>query len=186
LLLDILHDPAEPVPTLIVLEDGHWFDSASWELLSHAARTDGILILLTTRPLSPEPPPYRELREDPGTLHLRLAGLGREETAAIAARHLAVNEVPDTVTDLIERTAAGNPYFTEQLALALRDLEIVGIRNGRCVVLAAGGDPGRAFETALSSRGLPGTVQGVVTSRLDRLTVDQQLSLKVGSVLGPR
>src|SRR4030095_13370852 len=37
-----------------------------------------------------------------------------------------------------------------------------------------------------SARGLPGTVQGVVTSRLDRLTPEQQLSLKVGSVLGPR
>ena len=184
LLLDLIQPPDAPIPTLVLLEDAHWFDSASWTVAAHAIRRAGLLVVLTTRPLTPAPEPYRELCEAPDAIHLVLGALGPTETAAIVARQLNVSEVPPAVAELIHATAAGNPFFTEEIALALRDLEVIDLSLGRCVVRAPGGDPAPAFRDALASRGLPGTVQGVVTTRLDRLPADLQLTVKVGSVLG--
>ena len=56
--------------------------------------------------------------------------------------------------------AQGNPFFIEELAYALRDSGRIEVREGKCR-LAAGTD--------LSTLPFPDKVQGVVTSRIDRL-----------------
>src|SRR5262249_24238202 len=43
---------------------------------------------------------------------------------------------------------------------------------------------GAAFADVLASRGLPSTLHGVVTSRVDRLSATEQYALKVASVIG--
>jgi tetratricopeptide (TPR) repeat protein len=84
--------------------------------------------------------------------------------------------VPEVVTRLVREKAEGNPLFTEELTLALRDTGLVRAADGRAQ-LAAG------VESLLTLR-LPDTVHGAITSRIDRLTPPQQLTLKVASVIG--
>jgi hypothetical protein len=64
-------------PLLIVLDDAHWFDSASWALARQVvAQVRPLLLVLAARPLvEPLPEDYRRLRQDPFIEHLRLEPL---------------------------------------------------------------------------------------------------------------
>ena len=165
-------------PHVLVLEDAHWLDSASWALARQVAeQVAPVLLVLATRPLSePLPTDYQRLKDARDTRTLRLAGLGADDTVALVGRRLGVAALPDPVARLIVERAEGNPFYSEELALALRDAGVVTVGGGVCRLAPAAGD--------LRGLAFPDTVQGVITSRIDRLTPRQQLTLKVASVIG--
>lgn len=172
---------------LIVMEDGHWFDSASWALLEAVHRAiAGMMLVLVTRPLNATassaglyenaPPEYGRLRSNPKTEHLVLATLNPDEAIVLVCRRLGVQKLPAVVANLIQERAEGHPFFSEELAFALRDSSLIRVENGECRL--------NASPTAFQSLEFPDTIQGVITSRIDRLDPAQQLTLKVASVIG--
>jgi tetratricopeptide (TPR) repeat protein len=102
--------------------------------------------------------------------------LSPDETMRLICQSLAVDRLPDEVRDLILERAEGHPFFSEELALSLRDSGIIVVDDGASRLAA----PDRSL------RGLvvPDTVQGVILSRIDHLEARQQLLLKVGSIFG--
>lgn len=92
------------------------------------------------------------------------------------ARKLGVAALAEPVRALIFDKAEGHPFFSEELALALRDAGLLTLSNGECR-LAPGTE-------ALASQALPDTVQGVITRRIDGLEPREQMALKVASVIG--
>jgi class 3 adenylate cyclase/tetratricopeptide (TPR) repeat protein len=169
---------ARAAPLLIVLDDAHWLDSASWALTRLVvARIRPLLLVLATRPLvEPLPDDYRRLRQNPSTEHLRLEPLSPRDTLALACDRLGVRQLPEPVASLIEERAQGNPFFSEELASALRDAGLLRITDGVCRLAPGAG--------ALSAMSFPDTMQGVVAARIDRLAPGQELTLKVASVVG--
>jgi predicted ATPase/class 3 adenylate cyclase len=177
LLVRLLAREAERAPLQLVLEDCHWLDSASWALVRLAAeQVPALLIVIATRPLAePLPRDYAPLAEAPTTTKLPLGPLPPDEAVALVKRRLGVVEVPEPMAALLAAKAQGNPFFIEELAYALRDSGKIEVRDGRCLVSA--GEDLRALP-------FPDNVQGVVTSRIDRLAPPEQLTLKVASVIG--
>ncbi len=177
LLLRLLQIEAKLHPLQIILEDCHWMDSASWTLARLLAEVaDDFLLFLITRPLKDKPPPeYLQIAGQQNTTRISLGPLSETDVEALVCRNLEVNELPRQVADLIRTKAQGNPLFGEELAFALRDAQIIQIQNGRCLL---------APDTELRNLRFPDTVQGVVTSRIDRLVPSEQLTLKVASVIG--
>jgi class 3 adenylate cyclase/tetratricopeptide (TPR) repeat protein len=177
LLVRLLARETARAPLQLVLEDCHWLDSASWALVRLAAeQVPALLVVIVTRPLTdPLPRDYAPLAAAPTTTRLALSPLSPEEGIALVKRRLGVADVPEPMAALLAAKAQGNPFFIEELAYALRDAGKVLVRDGRCVV-AAGQD--------LRALPFPDTVQGVVTSRIDRLAPPEQLTLKVASVIG--
>jgi predicted ATPase len=169
---------ARAAPLLIVLDDAHWFDSASWALTRLVvARVRPLLLVLATRPLvEPLPEDYRRLRQDPATEYLTLEPLGPRDIVALVSDRLGVRRLPQPVAGLIEERAQGNPFFSEELAYALRDAGLIRITDGVCTIAPGAG--------ALSAMSFPETMQGVVAARIDRLPPGQALTLKVASVVG--
>ena len=186
-------------PLLLTLDDCQWLDSASWTLVRLAARdVPSLLLVLSTRPVSTDsssglglrsswstreaPPPdpsaaeYGPLRDAATTYWLRLDALSADDTAAVVCQRLGVRSLPAAVAELIYEKAQGNPYFSEELAYALRDTGLILIEGEDCRLAPGAGD--------LRAVALPDTVQGVVTSRVDRLSPAAQLTLKVASVIG--
>lgn len=163
---------------LIVLEDAHWLDSASWALARLVAeRLQPLLLVIVARPMSgPPPAEYQQLAELPGARVIRLGGLSLPDTAALVSACLEVEQLPGELAELIFAKAEGNPFFSTELAHALRESGLVTVADGRCQLAPAAGD--------LQSLNLPDTIQGVITSRIDRLTPSQQMTLKVASVIG--
>jgi tetratricopeptide (TPR) repeat protein len=86
-----------------------------------------------------------------------------------------VTAVPEVVASFVHEKAEGGPLFSEELAYALRDAKLIRFVGGRCELAPGIGDISVHF---------PDTVHGVITSRIDRLTPHQQLTLKVASVIG--
>lgn len=181
LLLRLLNASAHTVPTLLVLEDTHWLDSASWALTLAACRTvTPLLVLAVTRPPAdapaPDTTPYTELLAHPGAQHLVLEGLSPDESAALVRQCLEVGSLPAAVAERIVARAQGNPYFTQELAYAMRDAGLILTVGGTCQIAPDAGPP--------QSWQIPDSVQSAITSRIDRLTPRQQLTLKVASVVG--
>ncbi len=179
LIVAALQAAAERAPLLISIEDTHWMDSASWALLLAAARAvSPMLLVLASRPVSEaqQCAEQLELYRDKRTRILRLEGLLPQHARAFICAQLGADTIAEEVLDLITRRTEGNPFFTEQLALALRDAGALIVTDGHAALR-----PGVNLTTDVS---LPDTLNGVVTQRIDRLAPTEQLALKVASVVG--
>jgi predicted ATPase len=123
-------------PLLIVLDDAHWLDSGSWALARYVVvRVRPLLLVLATRPLvEPLPDDYRRLRRDPAAQYLRLEPLSPQDIFALVCDRLGVRRLPEAVTALIQERAQGNPFFSEELAYALRDAGLLRITDGACTI----------------------------------------------------
>jgi class 3 adenylate cyclase/predicted ATPase len=177
LLLHLLSEAAH-FPTLLVLEDAHWLDSASWSLLEtlHAELPSLLMVIGARPPLARAPHPYLGLRSQPDVRLLALDNLSSAEIESIVADRLGVDSLPPLVTAMINEKAEGHPFWSEEIAYALRDADLIRIEDGACVIAPN--------ITNFDDMVFPDTIQGVITSRIDRLSPQQQLTLKVASVIG--
>lgn len=176
LILRLMHRMSGGRPLVIVLEDVHWMDSASWALAVAASRRlRPILLIFTMRPVEEAPPAWAELRSGPAFQKIRLGPLKPEEVAALICQQLDVEQIPGPVLELVHQRAAGHPQLSLELVYALRDAGVIRVSDGRCR-LALGRD--------LSTIELPETVAGLVRSRIDQLPEEARLVLKVASVIG--
>ncbi|HEU0318201.1 MAG TPA: AAA family ATPase, partial [Solirubrobacteraceae bacterium] len=176
LLAETLGALATASPTLVVLEDAHWLDSASLALALRLAAAPGpLLLVLTTRPIAESAPVELErLIAMPGCERLRIGPLRTAEAIELAVR--AIGGPPMArLAALIEDKAGGNPLFSRELAYALRDGDLTAdVGDGRRRPTP---DPHGTAES-------PDRVETVIASRVDRLPAAAQTLLKVGSVLG--
>jgi class 3 adenylate cyclase/tetratricopeptide (TPR) repeat protein len=184
LLVAILETAARSTSRVLILEDVHWLDSASWRLvLAVSQKVHPLLLILSTRPISePQPAEYRALTSMPSTRRFNLDVLSSDDAFHLVCLRLGVTWLPPEVAKLIRERANGHPLFSEQLAYALRDSGLLQVAGGKCLI--AEQKDGQSFDSAVSAMRFPGTVQGIITSRLDRLFPAQQLAVKVASIIG--
>lgn len=177
LLLRLLGREASAGPIMVVLEDAHWLDSASWSLLLRARREiPGLLLVVTMRPIG-DAESDRLATIRPETTTLRIGALERDDALALACQRSGATRIAEPIAAIVHERAEGNPLFIEQLTYALRDAGRIVVEDG--LVHAAGG--GR-----LEGSIIPDTVQHVITSRLGQLPPGEAMTLKVASVIGPR
>lgn len=164
-------------PLLVAIDDAQWLDSASWSLLAAAAHRAGAVgFAVALRPLAePLPAGLRQLSGG-GAARLALAPLQPADALRMVCARLGVEALPRAAQALIVARAQGNPFFSEQLALALRDAGHLVVQDGRARLARP--------DAELDALGVPDTVQGVVTGRIDHLAGDEQLTLKVAAVIG--
>ena len=168
--------------SILVIEDAHWLDSRSARLLSRMRRTiPSLNLIVLTRPIWDETGDIEtfsflnSLKREPDSLHLRLERLASSIIDAIIAQKLDVLAIPNAVKELIHAHAEGNPFYSEEIAYALRDLGLIKVENKQLVL-----PRGEAF----GNLRFPNTIQGVITSRIDRLSPPEQLTAKAASVIG--
>lgn len=178
LLLYILELADVDAPVLLVFDEAHWMDSASWALVLEVMRRDyPLMVVVAMRSQNGTPPAeYDQLVRLPDTCRILLDSLGADEAIQLACQALGVTSLPEPVARLIVEKSEGNPFFVEELTYALRDAGVITISDGTCAIAAGTSD--------LSSINFPTSMQGVIISRLDRLIPAQQLALKVASVIG--
>ncbi|MBN2586620.1 MAG: AAA family ATPase [Candidatus Fermentibacteraceae bacterium] len=162
--------------TLMYLEDLHWADSTSLDLIcgimSHVV--DGSLLLLAlTRP------PLFESRPDWGTglpgLRMELRPLTASESSELVGEILErVTGLPEKLAGLITDTAEGNPFYMEELVAMLVDKGVIaGTSDGLCFL------PG-----SLQDWKVPSTLTGVLQARLDSLPDPEKHVLQKAAVIG--
>lgn len=179
LIAALLRRAAGRQALMIVLDDVHWADSASRGLISLiASRVDQLMLLVATRPPAAGDEAWLEdVLAAPRTIHRRLEGLSPAHMRGLVAKWAGVAPVSDAVAAWIHRRARGNPFYAQEI--------IRSLATGLPVEREA---RGAALEARLI-RGdgpeLPHSVQAVVRHRLDDLSGDDLIVLKVASVAGP-
>jgi class 3 adenylate cyclase/tetratricopeptide (TPR) repeat protein len=161
-------------PCVLVLEDCHWLDPLSRDLLDVVARVVGqgrVLVVLAYRPEAALPQGLG-LAALPGLEELRLEALAdgemREVVTAKAAQLVGdETDIPDALLELVVGRAQGNPFYAEELLNYVDEQEL-----------------DVADENAVRSLELPGSLHSLVLSRIDTLTEAPRRTLKVASVVG--
>jgi len=162
---------------IIAVENTHWIDSTSWELLEDVvARLPRVLVLLTTR-LTPESEArLASIRSDREIVELPLPPLTSDAITDIVARRVGADRLSTELALWIASRCEGNPLFGEELALMLLSRGAAAIKDGVFGLVPGTSRPNLAQ--------LPSTVQSVLAARIDQLPAHEQLSIKIAAVLG--
>jgi tetratricopeptide (TPR) repeat protein len=171
---------AEVWPVALLLDDLHWADSVSLDLVAHLARhtpASRILLLGTYRDSEITPAPsFEALLRDLGREHLVKRLMVRRLTAEGTAALLAVSYGQETFShefaELLHAHAEGNPFFTAEL---LREL----VERGDLYQ-----ENGQWQHRAQVELVLPESVRSAIGRRLARLPAATQVVLQEASVLG--
>ncbi len=177
LIFGVLERLATDDPMLLVLEDVHWADQTSLELLHHLAhRATSLRLMMVVTYRSDELHAAHPLRRLLGSLardrageDMRLSPLGRDETTEMLRCMLGA-EPDSTFAAEIWRRAEGNPLFVEELVS----------------VLAEGGvlEPTADAAAALARTRLPSTVSEAILARVNALGPRAMETLSAAAVIG--
>ena len=170
----LLDAACEAGPVLLVLDDLHWADRSTLQLLRHIVRGQteaALLILGSYRDLevAPEHPLAEllaDLRRDQLFERLSLDGLDRDGVDALVAAH-AGQAAPSALVQTIHSETDGNPFFVEEVVRHL-------IETG--LMFEHGPAPARI--------GVPEGVKDVLARRLARLSDGCRAVLAQAAVLG--
>jgi adenylate cyclase len=158
-------------PILLSLNDLHWADAATIDLLRFLVdRVAGtpLMMLLTFRPeFGP--------RLGEGALHdhvvLRLEPLTADESADLACGFLRVHRLSDRLEGLVADRAEGNAFFIEELLRMLLDARAVLVARSKASL----------HETEIE---IPETVESTIVARIDRLSSDERTAIGYAAVIG--
>lgn len=176
-LLALLRAVLGSGPLVLLVEDVHWMDSASWGLLSWlCSKRTPMVVVTSTRPTLHETADLRSLRADPRCESLTLAPLSQGESLELAAQVLGASSLPSALAELVAERAEGHPFFSAELVWAVRDAGLIRVADGRCELAVSADEIERVS--------LPDTLRSAITERIDRLEPPLQLTAKVASVIG--
>jgi len=167
-------------PLIVILDDLHWADKSSIELLEYLLRLvkhARILFINLFRP------GYEEtgqriaafIGEELSSYHLdlRLEPLDDRMSEALIADMLDLRGLNSAVIGQIVKRAGGNPYFIEEVVRSFIDEGAVILRQGNFRVTDKFG-----------TMTIPNTINDVLMSRIDRLEEGARDLLKVAAVIG--
>ena len=171
---------AQETPVALMLDDLHWADGATLELLQHLARhtrADRILLLGTYRDVEvgrhhPLEGALRDLMREDLVERIGLPRLEPNGTAKLIASTLGEADVSPELDSVVHQHADGNPFFTQQLVRYLVERGDVYREDGRWV------------ERSLLRVEVPESVRSVIGQRTERLTPETQQLLREAAVLG--
>ncbi len=175
ILFHLIEQRARSAPLVLYFEDAHWSDELSWELMAFiGARIANlpVMMLVLMRPDREIPDAMRE-----GD-HLRFIQLGqlddRVARSFLRSRLNLVRPEP-ALEELILAAARGNPLYLESIAASLAE-------QGHLESLSGGA---RRLVSPIETIEIPGSLQDVILTRIDRLGENEQVLLKAAAVIGP-
>jgi class 3 adenylate cyclase/tetratricopeptide (TPR) repeat protein len=173
---DCLRAASKDEPILIVVEDVHWIDALSHDLLEDLAKAlvdCPICFVLAYRPPQLMRLQASRLEVLPQFTKIELHELSRFEAEQAIRAKLAqlypsrAGAIPAQLVDRLMGRAQGNPFYLEELLNYLRD---------------RGLDPRDPAD--LQKIELPDSLHALVLSRVDQLSEREKTTLRVASVVG--
>ena len=175
LLVDCLRARAQENPILLVLEDCHWLDPLSNDLIEEVGRAAidlPVLLMLVYRPPDARRLQVSRVHQLPHFREIELAEFTLQEAERLIRLKLErffgfeAGVSQDFLTQITDR-AAGNPFYIEELLNYLQDRGMHPQDSRQFVDID-----------------LPSSLHTLVLSRIDQLSESQQTTIKVASVIG--
>ena len=168
--IDLLRGLAQHQPVLLLIEDAHWIDPSTEELLEmtiEQLRETRLLVLVTCRP------EYVQSWGNPSNLtRLALSRLSLKQCVSLVEAVTGGKSLPpEVLTEIIRRTD-GIPLFVEELTKSV-------LESG----LLEETPTGYRLNGPLPAMAIPSTLQDSLMARLDRLAPAKEVA-QVGAVIG--
>lgn len=170
------------IPTVVFLEDLHWADPASVELLIHLfqlAEQAPILFFCAFRP--DRQAPSWQVRNTGETdynhvyTELNLSPLSGADSDLLVGSLIDIPDSPPQLRRIVLEKTEGNPLFVEELIRTLMDTGAIAQEDGRLHWNS---------EVDLDVTPIPENLQALLTSRIDRLDEDARRTLQLSAVIG--
>ena len=176
----------ETNPLLLILEDLHWVDPSTLDVLSALARRRDparLVVVGTYRPLDPalSGSPLKNLKPDllahQLCVEVALEHLEESEIEEYLATVFAGEGSPQGLANLIFRHSGGNALFMVEIVRHMLKTGTIARREA-----------GRLLTSPLADvdPGVPDTLQQILEIQLDKLNEPERLILKSASVAGER
>jgi predicted ATPase len=175
LLVECLRAKSKQRPLLLVLEDCHWLDPLSHDLLEIIARA--IVDLPVLLVMNYRPPDIERLQAPRVSQLAHFTESELNDFSPVDAERLITLKIDQlfgvqtgissTLIEQITTRAGGNPFYIEELLNYLQD---------------KGFDPHNT--DSLKTFDLPTSLHSLILRRIDQLTESQKSTLKVASVIG--
>ncbi|MFH0824706.1 MAG: AAA family ATPase [Pseudomonadota bacterium] len=177
---DLVIKAAQLRPTVVVLEDLHWADTSSLELLEAVCKLvekHRIVFINVFRPWYSEPG-ERTVKaicaRVPGSyVEMQLPPLDGTESGTMIDNMLKKGALPGPLKASIIDRSGGNPFFLEEVVRSLIDDGAVERKNGDFQVT-------EKIEEVV----IPPTINDVLVARIDRLEERTRDLVKIASVIG--
>jgi class 3 adenylate cyclase/tetratricopeptide (TPR) repeat protein len=158
-------------PQVLVVEDLHWADEISRDALASlvsVAPCAPVLLILTSRP------GYVDLlTERTDFTRLTLGQLDEEQSLTLTEDLLQGASLPPELKRLIAGKAEGNPFYIEEVTKGLVEAGVLARSNGSY-----------RLQRSVEEIYIPGNIQEVILSRLDRLQAEVKRAIQLASVIG--
>jgi tetratricopeptide (TPR) repeat protein len=171
LFLQLLEARCRLSPVVMVIEDLHWIDSASEEMLGKLvdSKAELRLLLLTSR--RPEySPPWLDRAV---VTKVPLGPLPAGDIRRLIRARFGIDTLPEPLALQVAEKAEGNPLFAEEIVSFLTERAMVRTTTGKL-----------DFDASMVATALPASVQSLLTARVDRLAPEDRTLLQAASVIG--
>ena len=181
----MLLEMARRRPILFFLDDLHWADNGTLQLLGYVVRSiRGARVLLVAAyrpeevaPVRGQPHPLMEaigrIGREGISVTLSLHRLDLRETRHLLSIILNRSDFPEGFVETVFRQTEGNPYFLEEVMKSLSDQGIINPRDSQW-----------HQKVDMTSISIPSSVRAVITQRIARLEPAAARTLQNASVLG--
>ncbi len=159
-------------PLVIDLDDGHWADQSTIDLVKYLFNNIDkypILVLSGCRAAN-DGNPFRFGIKNYSESSVELGQLEEEDITELIIDRTALHPKSE-FSELIWQKSEGNPFFAEQMMMYLEENDLVTYSGTSCGLKAA------AFD-------LPGSISSIIIARVDRLNSELKEIVKAASVLG--
>ena len=171
LLIRRIGDMSLQKPVLFLVEDAHWIDPTTLELLSRmipALKTSSVFLIVTFR----TPTDNFKLQHETPSLHLPLARLDRQQAEQLLRHNVGGRPMSPKVSAEIIARADGIPLFVEELSKAVMESGLADVDGDDAAV--RGASPGGV---------VPATLHDSLMARLDRMSLVKPVA-QFAAVLG--
>jgi len=170
-------------PLLLVIDDLHWADASTVDLISALARggePSKLMLLGAYRPadVTLSDHPLKAVAQDMemrGVCHeIALDPLGESDVAEYLATEAEGAQLPEGLARLLHRHCEGNPLFMVTALNHMRDRGLIALENGTWNLKV----PLEKINVEA-----PDTLRRMIELQIDRLSPEEQRALKIASVL---
>jgi len=173
LLIDLIRSYCERRRVVLLIEDIHWIDDTSADIVQRLVAEGGFpnLLILTTR--RPEYHPAWLGQREVTTVPLK--PLDEADIRALAATRLGVDSLPDELVRQIVERAGGNPLFGEEILNFLIEQGALRVEAGEAV-----------FESRPGDAALPISMQSLLEARIEQLAPADRALMQTAAAIGRR
>jgi tetratricopeptide (TPR) repeat protein len=172
---DVLKALTATAPTVICLEDMHWADPSTMELVRKLVSnlSGPLMVICIYRPVITIFTDFEIKTLSIDYMELRLRELSPSESQDMICSLLNADQIPKELRGFIRNSIDGNPFYVEELINALIDSEALSKDSGQWMLT-------KTIDDSFIST----NIQGVIAGRIDRLGRDTKRTLQEASVIG--